>query len=371
MNILPSLTCLLATILAILAPTGPFEQGTRRADPDSPVDRETRIEVVETVIREMNSSYVFPEVAARIETMLRERLALGEYDSITSSNAFASTLTDHLQAVSRDRHVRVRYRSEPVPDRSAGGGGGGPSPEQIEQMRAHGAARNFGFEKLERLPGNVGYLDLRMFDSPRFAGETAAAAMNFLANTDALIVDLRKNGGGDPTMIQLLCSYLFDAEPVHLNDLYFRPEDRTEQYWTLPYVPGKRFLGKPVYVLTSHYTFSGAEEYAYNLKNLERATIVGETTGGGANPGGMARLAEHFEMFVPSGRAISPITKTNWEGTGVEPDVKVEEAKALSTAHALALEKLIDSASDPRQREALQEALDSVKGSATEAAGSR
>jgi C-terminal processing protease CtpA/Prc len=136
-------------------------------------------------------------------------------------------------------------------------------------------------------------------------------------------------------------------------------------------VPGKRFVGKEVYVLTSHYTFSGAEEFTYNLKNLKRATIVGETTGGGANPGGLARLSDHFEMFVPSGRAISPITKTNWEGTGIEPDVKVEEANALSAAHALALEKLLEKSTDAHQREALQEALASVKGSASAAASAR
>ena len=365
-----SLSLVLSALPAFVLGIATIAQGPRRTDPDGTVDREARVEVVESAIREMNDSYVFPEVATKIETMLRERLAGGDYETITSSNAFAERLTEHLQAVSRDKHVRVRYRAEAIPERR-GGGGGEPSQEQLERMRSFGASRNFGFERVERLSGNVGYLDLRMFDSPRFAGETAAAAMNFLANTDALIVDLRKNGGGTPTMIQLLCTYLFDAEPVHLNDLYFRPDDRTEQYWTLPYVPGKRYIGKDVYVLTSHYTFSGAEEFTYNLKNLKRATIVGETTGGGANPGGMARLSAHFEMFVPSGRAINPITKTNWEGTGVEPDVEIEEEKALEKAHTMALEKLLESTADPRRRDALQEALDSVMGVASTAASSK
>jgi C-terminal processing protease CtpA/Prc len=172
-------------------------------------------------------------------------------------------------------------------------------------------------------------------------------------------------------MVQLLCSYLFGGEPVHLNDLYFRPRDETHQFWTIPYLPGKRYLDKEVYVLTSNRTFSAAEEFTYNLKNLKRATIVGETTGGGANPGGSERVGEHFELFVPSGRAINPVSKTNWEGTGVEPDVKSSADDALSTAHALALEKIVAKTTDAHRREALQEALASLKKEPREAKSSR
>src|SRR2546423_8603217 len=163
--------------------------------------------------------------------------------------------------------------------------------------------------------------------------------MNFLSNVDALIFDLRDNGGGTPEMVAYISTYLFD-EPTPLNDLYNRKEDSTTQFWTLPYVPGKRFAGKPVFVLTSRRTFSGAEEFTYNLKNLKRATIVGETTGGGAHPVSGQRIDEHFIIGVPFARAINPITKTNWEGTGIEPDVKVPAAEALSTAQKLAAERL-------------------------------
>jgi C-terminal processing protease CtpA/Prc len=166
--------------------------------------------------------------------------------------------------------------------------------------------------------------------------ETVAAAMTFLANTDALVIDLRRNGGGRPQTVALLSSYLFDA-PVLLNSLYWREWDRTDDFWTSATVKGRRYgKDKPVFVLTSARTFSAAEEFAYNLKNLERATIVGETTGGGANPGGMRRLSEDFTMFVPMGRAINPVTKTNWEGTGVAPDVAVASENALQAALELA-----------------------------------
>src|SRR4029079_14564144 len=200
--------------------------------------------------------------------------------------------------------------------------------------------------------------DLRGFQPAQFGAETVVAAMNFVANTDALIVDLRRNGGGDPSMVSLISSYLFGSEPVHLNDLYFRPDDSTRQWWTLQYVPGKRYGDKkPVYVLTSNRTFSAAEEFTYNLKNLKRATIVGETTGGGAHPGGMRRIGEHFGMFIPTGRAINPISKTNWEGTGVKPDVDVPADQALKVAHIAALNVVLEKVTEPERQDAIKQAI--------------
>ena len=153
--------------------------------------------------------------------------------------------------------------------------------------------------------------------------------------------------GGNPAMVALICSYLFGPEPVHLNDLYWREGNKTEEFWTRKEVAGKRYLNKDVYVLTSKRTFSGAEEFSYNLKNLKRATIIGETTGGGAHPGGGFRISEHFGMFVPTGRAISPITKTNWEGTGVTPDISVPANQALLVARVMALKKSLTTLSQP------------------------
>ena len=220
--------------------------------------------------------------------------------------------------------------------------------KKVRERQLEDARRdNFGFRKVERLPGNIGYLDFRAFQSPGEAGATAVAAMNFLAYCDAVIVDLRQNGGGDPAQIQLISSYFFD-EPVHLNDLYARATDRTENFWTLPYVPGAKAAKADLYILTSARTFSGAEEFTYNMKNLKRATVIGETTGGGAHPTDTMIVQNDFLLRVPVARAINPVSKTNWEGTGVTPDIAVPAAEAFDRAYAMAVEKLAAKASDPR-----------------------
>jgi C-terminal processing protease CtpA/Prc len=184
------------------------------------------------------------------------------------------------------------------------------------------------------LPGNIGYLKLNGFVDAQIAGPTAVAAMNFLANADALIVDLRDNGGGSPSMIQLLSSYFFE-ERVHLNSFYIRRTDEWEEFWTHDQVQGPRMTEMPIFVLTSGRTFSAAEEFTYNLKNLERATIVGETTRGGAHPvTGSTIPFDGFTigMTIPYGRAVNPVTGTNWEGTGIDAHIEVPADDALDAA---------------------------------------
>jgi retinol-binding protein 3 len=299
------------------------------------IDAATRTRVIDGAIAQLNQTYVFPEVAKKMEEAVRARQKKGEYDGITDGNTLAAKLTDNFQEVSHDKHLRVNYDPMKIPERADDAK---PSPEDTARFREQMEKMNCGFEKVEHLGGNVGYVKFNMFGDPETCGPTAIAAMNFLANVDAIIFDLRENGGGDPKMVALISTYLF-AEPTHLNDLWQRKDNSTQQYWTLPYVPGKRLDGRPVYVLTSKQTFSGAEEFSYNLKNLKRATLVGETTGGGAHPVSGHRIDEHFIIGVPFAQAINPITKTNWEGTGVEPDVKVAAADALATAQKLAQEK--------------------------------
>src|SRR6516162_3121869 len=192
----------------------------RKEQPDLTITSAMRTEVIEGVIKGLNDAYVLPDVAKTMETAIRDRLAKKEYDNITSAAKLTDKLTEDLRAVSHDKHLRVIFSHDPLPaaltERRA------PSVEERERFRRASAVQNFGFEKVERLSGNIGYLDLRGFNAPELAGDTAAAAMGFLANTDALIIDLRKNGGGAPSMVALISSYLFGANPVHLNDLYFR-----------------------------------------------------------------------------------------------------------------------------------------------------
>jgi C-terminal processing protease CtpA/Prc len=199
---------------------------------------------------------------------------------------------------------------------------------------------NCSFSKVEILNHNIGYVKFGAFPDPNLCGPTVVAAMNFVAHTDALIFDLRENHGGDPSMVDFMVSYLF-REPTHINDLTNRHDNETHQYWTLPWIPGPRFIDQPVYVLTSHETFSGGEEFTFDLKTQKRATIVGETTGGGAHPVRGMPAGDHFTIGVPFGRPINPVTKGDWEGKGVEPDVKVSAADALTTAEKLAAEKLV------------------------------
>jgi len=306
------------------------------------IDAATRERVIAGSITKLNENYVFPETAKKMEQTLRRHQKRGEYDAVMDGEKFAALLTAHLQEVSHDKHLRVNFRVVRFPDDLAA-----PGPQQEAENRRMTERVNCGFEKVELLAGNVGYVKFNMFANPAQCGETAIAAMNFLANADAIVFDLRDNGGGDPAMIALISTYLFD-QPTHLNDIWNRKAGTTQQYWTLPVVPGKRLSAAPAFVLTSSRTFSGAEEFSYNLKNLKRATIVGETTGGGAHPVHGERIDDRFMIGVPFARAINPITKTNWEGTGVEPDVKVPAADALATAQKLAAEKLVPGSSAPR-----------------------
>jgi retinol-binding protein 3 len=310
--------------------------GTSVSDMTFNIDAATRSRVIDGAIAQLNESYVFPETAKKMEEAVRARQKRSEYDKITDGDTFATKLTENLQEVSHDKHLHVNYSPVKMPERPEGGS---PSPEEVAQYRKQMERMNCGFEKVEHLSGNIGYVKFTMFADPDVCGATAVAAMNFLGNVDAIIFDLRENGGGDPKMVALISTYLFE-KPTHLNDLWERKGDATHQYWTLPYVPGKRLEDKPVFVLTSKQTFSGAEEFCYNLKNLKRATLVGETTGGGAHPVSGHRIDDHFMIGVPFARAINPISKTNWEGTGVEPDVKVAAPDALAKAEKLALEKV-------------------------------
>jgi retinol-binding protein 3 len=284
---------------------------------------DARKELVAAVAKTIADGYVYPEVGRKMAEAVREKLAAGGYDRIEDDADLSRQLTEDMRAVSNDRHLGVRPEA-PRPDRP-----GGPSERDI-------AGDNYAFRKVEVLPGNIGYIRFDAFVEDQAAYATASAALAFLANCDALIFDLRNNGGGSPESIRYITSYLFD-KPTHLNDMIDRDGKIVEEYWTLETVPGRRFAPDlPVFVLTSGRTFSGAEEFSYNLQNLKRATIVGETTGGGAHPVRGVRVSDRIVVALPYQRACNPISKKNWEGTGVEPDVKTPAEEALDRAVELA-----------------------------------
>jgi C-terminal processing protease CtpA/Prc len=347
-----------AIALAVLVPIRALGQPPPAAQPDITIDAAARSETINNLVKELNDGYVFPDVAKKMTDDVRAREKNKEYDAMTSAKTFSETLTAELQAISHDKHLRVRYSVDPIPvrkDRRE------PTDEEKAQDAWYMKRINYAFQKVERMDGNIGYLELTNFFEPEAGADTVASAFNFVNNTDALIIDLRRNGGGDPEMVQLICSYLFGDKPVHLNDLFWRDGNRTQEFWTRPAVAGKKYLDRDVYVLTSARTFSGAEEFTYNLKNLKRATIIGETTGGGANPGGVVRLNDHFNVFVPVGRAINPYTKTNWEGTGVEPDIKVPKDQALKTAYLMALNKSLPAVKYDMVKQGMKDLIDQTQ----------
>ena len=310
--------------------------------------------VLDAAIVKMRADYVFPEKVPAIAKALRAALASGKYDALTAPDTFIAAVNDDIEKVANDRHLHLIWSADPLPPM--------PDPGKIDpamkKMMGERMARvNYGIRKVENLDGNIGYLKIDGFPPAEMAGDTFAAAMGVLRHSDAMIIDLRDNGGGDPQMVALAMSYLVPPATL-INTFHKRDQAVNDQIWSLPFVPGGRWsTDKPVYILTSKHTASGGEEMAYDVQQLKRGTLIGEPTWGGANPGTFEPIDDHFAIFVPFGMAVNPISKSNWEGTGVKPDVPVAAADALETAKHLALEKLAASASGDRLKE-LQHLLD-------------
>ncbi|MCU1685544.1 MAG: hypothetical protein JWQ81_6283 [Amycolatopsis sp.] len=292
-----------------------------------------RVGQIDEVCRRLETMYVFPDVAGQLAKLLRARVADGAYDGLDDEE-LAAVVTEDLQSVNGDKHLRLRYHLEPVHD-------GGDGSFDIEAYRAEAELSGYGIARVERLPGNVGYLDTRWLPFSEVSGPAISAAMSLLAPTDALVIDVRQNDGGQSATSALISSYLFD-EAKHLNDVYFREGDRTQQFWTSQYVPGRKFGGtKPVWALIGPDTFSGGEDLSYSLQQSKRAKTVGEPTRGGANPRRQYKIATHLDVTVSHARAINPVSGGNWEGCGVQPDIAVPAAEAFTTAYQLALEQVL------------------------------
>jgi Peptidase family S41/N-terminal domain of Peptidase_S41 in eukaryotic IRBP len=318
--------------------------------PDDPALTSERLpprETVESALALLRRSYVFPDRAERAAVAIEARLAAGEYDGL-EEDALAELLTSQIQEICDDKHLRVRTmppRPARVPDGPAAHGPGrpaGPGPGRGDRRPL-----NYGIFRAERLDGNVGYLDVRGVPGPEEAGRVIAAAMELISGTYALIIDLRRNHGGSPHAVVLWCSYFFADGSTHLNDIFDADTGETRQFWSLAYLPGSRYLERPVYVLTSSETFSGGEDFAYTLQAQGRAEVIGAASGGGAHPTRMIPISATIAIGVPHARSVNPVTGTNWQGTGVIPDISVPATDAYDVAYRRALEHVLSTTVPP------------------------
>lgn len=333
-----SLSCLAA------GPTGKQQ--------DRPVTAAERAAMIDELVRQLNAYYVSPDTARRLERVVRERQADGSFDQSGSGRALAQALSQLLAAEAGDRHLRVFHSAEKLPARLHDPFDSAPTEDKAREYAQYFHAANYGIAKVERMAGNIGYIKVDFFAPAQYQGVSAAvaAAMTLVNGTGALIIDLRENMGGEPETVAHYESYFFDRA-THMNTVYYRDGGLDQQYWATPSVAGPRYgSARPVYLLTSRRTFSGGEDMAYSMQARKRATVVGESTGGGANPGEERRLGDHFTAFIPSGRATNPLTGTNWEGAGVTPDVAVKAGDALATARRLALQEMAAKETDPDAR---------------------
>jgi hypothetical protein len=336
-----------AVLACVLAASATLAQRTQSGDSgiNRRVSQAERAEAIDTLVRNLESDYVLPDMARKIVQAIREHQAQHEYDSITDREKFAKALTNDLQAVSHDHHLGVDYSAKPVPE----GRMDQPSAEDIRRFRLAGERRNFEYRKVECLAGGIGLLQIDGFYPDDYVRDTLAGAAGFLLHTEAVILDFRENHGG-MDLLQLE-SYFF-KEPTHIADSYNRAENTTRQFWTMPVVPGPSLADKDLYILTSHDTFSAPEAFAYDMQALGRAKVVGEVTGGGAHGTKPYRLSTHFIAEIPFNRGTSAVTHDDYEGVGVKPDVQVPAEKALLTAHILALRGMMARTTDDMGRKA-------------------
>ncbi|MCX5215283.1 S41 family peptidase [Kitasatospora sp. NBC_00240] len=290
-------------------------------------------QIVHQALGRIEAGYVFPEKTAAVDAAIRRRLAQGEYGGLDGPS-LCEAVTSHLQEVCPDKHLRLLWVDQPQSLDPADDDKGRAA------FRALLRAENQGIRRVEQLEGNIGLVDVRWIASADEGAATIGAAMQLVAGSSALVVDLRECRGGAPEGAAMWCSYFFPDDQVHLNDFYERSTGATRQFWTAAHLPAPRYTGRPVLVLTSSVTFSGGEDVAYTLQAHGRAELVGETTRGGAHPTDRHPVTEHIMVTVPTARTINSVTGTNWEGTGVVPDIAAPAGEALDVALRTALERL-------------------------------
>ncbi len=299
-----------------------------------PVESDLVRETVESLAKLVGEEYFEPETAKQVGQRLKEQLVKGRYDDVPTLQALARRLTRDMFEVAKDNHLSVSVaRQSDWEDNSV--------KKPFVSREERGRKANFGVKHVEVLAGNVGYLNLTHFYRPEEAKDPLAAAMCLLRNADALIIDMRENTGGSPETVTLLASYLFAEPNLPLFKIISR-HSGSQQYSTADKPPPGHDDSRPVFVLTSARTFSAGEGFAFILQEYKRATIVGETTSGAANPGRPFAISNSFEAVIPTGRVATAVRGSNWEGVGVKPDIHSPAAKALDAAHALATRALED-----------------------------
>jgi hypothetical protein len=328
-GLLPSLL-LLGGVLPVAAWCSP-RATVKVAAEDMKMDAGERRRVIDAVTSNLKEHYVDKEVAQKMAEALLAHEKNGDDNAIVEGGGFAELLTRQIREVSHDLHLEVVYSRDRLPEHP-----GAPSAESMASYRRALERENCTFEAVRMLPHRIGYLKLNSFPDVSICRSTAVAAMSSLNGANAVIFDLRDNRGGYAEMVTLIAAYLFD----HPEYMYNPRESPTERLWTPSPVAGNKLADKPVYVLTSGTTWSAAEQFCYDLKMLKRATLVGEKTRGGAHAGVFHRIDDHFGVGIPEVKAVNPFSKNDWEGVGVEPDVKVKAADALGTAKRLAESKM-------------------------------
>jgi retinol-binding protein 3 len=292
--------------------------------------RSVKTEVVNNLARSLLDNYVFADTAISMKNLIQKNLADGLYNNIENPNEFAQKLNKDLRSIYNDAHLSVTFN--PQQEKSLSDTSSNNATENQIQNLQEAKMQNFGFKKVEIISGNIGYVYFdRFYSLTENAKATVESVFTFLKNTDALIIDVRNNGGGNPDMVKYICNFLFDKS-THINDLYERRTNKTQAYWTEPVKGSEIFSKIPVYVLTNRRTFSGAEEFAYDLQSQHRAKIIGETTGGGAHLVSPHLIGNGFIGLIPFARAINPVTKNNWEAVGVQPDINIVSDNATDAA---------------------------------------
>ena len=314
------------------------------------MDAAFRGETIDEIVRLLKERYTYPEMAAKMESELRTRQKRGDYDAVEDGDEFARKLTEHLRGVFDDKHMRVTYSANPIQERSSANGE--PTADEIRQARINLGRENFGVVKLEVLKGNIGLMQVNYFAPLDWVRDTYTTAFSYLANTDALIIDARWNRGSmDIETMPFFSGYIFD-KPVEFGDIFVRERNETRKLMTPAEVPGKRYGNKPLYVLTSERTASGAEAFASAIRRHKRATLIGETTKGATMPGGTVRVNEHFAIWISTGRASSGTAQQ--ENKGIAPDITIPSADALNEAHRQAIDLILRSADADRRSELLK-----------------